>query len=95
MDGVDLKAGQVVMSKAGRDKGKLFVVLNVEESYAFIADGSLRKIEKPKKKKMKHLIKYNIIDDSIRGRLISGKKITNAELRKILLNINLNSMDEE
>jgi ribosomal protein L14E/L6E/L27E len=93
MDSMDLKAGQVVRSKAGRDKGRLFVVIKVEGLYAFVADGSLRKIEKPKKKKMKHLVRYNIINWSIRGRLIGGKKITNAELRKILLNINLNIND--
>ena len=93
MDSMDLKAGQVVRSKAGRDKGRLFVVIKVEGLYAFVADGFLRKIEKPKKKKMKHLVRYNIINWSIRGRLIGGKKITNAELRKILLNINLNIND--
>lgn len=51
MDGIGLKVGQVVKSKAGRDKGKLFIVLNVEDPYAYIADGSLRKVEKPKKRK--------------------------------------------
>ena len=66
MDSMDLKAGQVVRSKAGRDKGRLFVVIKVEGLYAFVADGSLRKIEKPKKKKMKHLVRYNIINWSIR-----------------------------
>lgn len=95
MDGVDLKVGQIVRSKAGRDKGRLFIVLNVEEPYVYIADGSLRKIEKPKKKKSKHLVKYNFIDENIRTKLIDGKKITNSELRKILLNINLNEHYEE
>ncbi|MDI6601294.1 MAG: KOW domain-containing RNA-binding protein [Thermoanaerobacteraceae bacterium] len=95
MDGVDLKVGQVVKSKAGRDKGRLFIVLNVEDPYAYIADGLLRKIEKPKKKKIKHLMKYNVIDESIRNKIVNGKKFTNAELRKILLNISLNELNEE
>ncbi|TZE82741.1 KOW domain-containing RNA-binding protein [Calorimonas adulescens] len=95
MDGIGLKVGQVVKSKAGRDKGKLFIVLNVEDPYAYIADGSLRKVEKPKKKKIKHLIKYNVVDENIRTKILNGKKPTNTELCKSLLNINLNDVCEE
>ena len=47
--------GSIVISKAGRDKGLPFVVLSTEEEYCFIANGKCRKIEHPKKKKLKHL----------------------------------------
>ena len=47
--------GSVVRAKAGRDKDKLFVVLRVEDGFAFIADGRRRKAEAPKKKKLIHL----------------------------------------
>ena len=41
--------GKVVYSKAGRDKGKCFVIIEViDEQYVYISDGRLRKIEKPK-----------------------------------------------
>lgn len=46
----------VVLSLAGHDKGKLFAILEVEnENFVLIADGRHRKIQKPKKKKIKHL----------------------------------------
>ena len=49
------KEGLIVRSKAGRDKGGLFVILKLENEYAYIADGDLRKVDRPKKKKLRHL----------------------------------------
>lgn len=55
--------GSVVKSAAGRDKNRFFVVLALEEDgvYAYIADGRLRKTEKPKKKKLIHLRPTNTV----------------------------------
>lgn len=47
--------GKVARSKAGRDKGRFMVVLRVEGDFAYVADGKLRKLEKPKRKRLKHL----------------------------------------
>lgn len=48
--------GNLVISKKGRDKGKLFVVLYmVGADFAFLCDGDLRKVSRPKKKKCLHL----------------------------------------
>jgi len=49
--------GQLVVSLAGRDKGCICAVVGIseDEGYVFIADGKLRKVELPKKKKLKHL----------------------------------------
>lgn len=47
--------GQIVLSKAGKDSGSFYAVLLEEEGFAYIADGRLRKIEKPKRKSKKHL----------------------------------------
>lgn len=49
----DLQIGQVVRSKAGRDKGRVFVVVGkFDDQHVLVADGDLRKIEKPKKKSL-------------------------------------------
>lgn len=50
-----MRKGQVVFSKAGRDKGLAMVVLEVEGEYLFLADGKHRPIKNPKKKKLKHV----------------------------------------
>jgi len=44
-----------VFSIAGRDSGRLFLVTEVAGDYALIADGKLRRLEKPKRKKIRHL----------------------------------------
>lgn len=81
----DMPIGQIVRSKAGRDKGRVFVVVgNADNLHVLIADGDLRKIEKPKKKKIKHLQKYNDIAEDIRLKIIKKEKITNADLRNAL-----------
>ncbi|SHF08789.1 hypothetical protein SAMN02746089_01283 [Caldanaerobius fijiensis DSM 17918] len=80
----DLTPGQIVKSKMGRDSGRYFIVLAVDGGYAFIADGELRKVDKPKKKNIKHLLKTNECDEFIRDKILSGKKISNADLRKAL-----------
>jgi LSU ribosomal protein L14E len=47
----DTSIGRIVKSKAGRDKDRIFIIVGVaDEKHVLIADGDLRKIEKPKKK---------------------------------------------
>ncbi len=77
--------GRVVYSKAGRDEGKLFIILSVlDDKYVYICDGILRTVEKPKKKKVRHLVFTNSVQEDIKDVLISGKKVTDATIRKIL-----------
>jgi ribosomal protein L14E/L6E/L27E len=45
----------VVKSAAGRDKDRFYVVLRLEAGCAYIADGKIRPLERPKKKNIKHL----------------------------------------
>ncbi|MEI8217076.1 MAG: KOW domain-containing RNA-binding protein [Eubacteriales bacterium] len=81
----ELCLGQIVSSKAGRDKDKVFAVVEIiDDKYVFIADGDLRKIENPKKKKVKHLQKYNTINEELKRKLETGSKIENIELQKDL-----------
>ncbi len=53
---MSIERGTVVKSRAGHDKNTWFVVLSVDGSYAFIANGKSRTISSPKKKKYIHLV---------------------------------------
>ncbi len=75
---MEITVGMLVYSKAGRDKKKLFLVLDIENEYAYIADGDMRKAEKPKKKKLIHLQKINKVFENI------NKDISNSEIRRII-----------
>ena len=48
---MDFVKGQLVHSKAGRDKTRTLAVLAVEEQMLLLADGDLRKLDNPKRKK--------------------------------------------
>lgn len=79
--------GRVVYSKAGRDVGRTFIILDViDDNYVSIVDGDLHKVEKPKKKKVKHLSITNTVIEDIKKLIISKESISNAELRKYLGN---------
>lgn len=47
--------GWIVRSTAGHDKGELFCVVGMEDSFLLLADGKRRKIAKPKRKKLGHV----------------------------------------
>jgi len=73
---VDVKRGMVVKAIAGRDKGKFFVVKDVESSFAYIVNGKSRKYYTPKKKSLKHL--------RITNTVIEMAELTDKKLRKML-----------
>lgn len=81
---MEVKSGSEVRSIAGRDKGGLFIVLDVKDGYAYLADGDLRKADRPKKKKLKHIQASGNVSEFIQNKLLKGQKVTNAELRKAL-----------
>lgn len=81
----DIAIGQVVKSRAGRDKGKVFLVLDIIDSQnVLIVDGSLRKLDNPKQKKLKHLIVYNTVLSELQYKLDNKIKINNSYIRKLL-----------
>lgn len=85
---MDVVLGHVVYSKAGRDGGKIFIITGlIDAKYAYISDGDLRRVENPKKKKIKHLIITKDVIDTIAQKISTDNKVTNAEIRKALVEI--------
>ena len=58
---MDIKRGSLVYSRAGRDKGTLFLVIDEKDGYVYLTDGDTRRISKPKKKKLRHINKTNTV----------------------------------
>ncbi len=83
-----IKLGCVVYSKQGRDKGKYFAVVKVEEDFVYIADGELRPLKKAKKKNIKHIKATGAVLECIAEKLLLNKKIYDAELRSALREFN-------
>ena len=74
----------VVISLNGRDEGKRFLVVGTEDGYSLLADGKGRRVEKPKRKKNKHIKLEDQAGGPIAAKLIEGEKVTNNEIRKVL-----------
>ncbi len=52
-----MQAGDIVRATAGKDEGKIFLLISCEDGYGMIANGRRRKVQSPKKKSLKHLSK--------------------------------------
>ena len=80
----DLTMADVVISTAGRDTGKLFYVLETDDTYLCLINGKDRTIEKPKRKKRKHTTKVLRSETRVAEKLRAGDKVLNSELRRDL-----------
>ena len=77
-----ITVGRVVRSKAGRDAGRTFVVTSLEgDDFVWMTDGGLRGLERPKRKRKKHLYVTEHVVDDLPERLSHGPKVENHEIR--------------
>ena len=81
---MEIAKSNIVRSDAGRDKGKLFYVLETQGEYLLLADGKSRKVESPKRKKRRHVLFVAAEENRLSGKIKGEEKITNSELRKAL-----------
>ncbi|HBQ64986.1 MAG TPA: RNA-binding protein [Clostridiales bacterium] len=82
---MEIETGDIVYSKAGRDTGHVFIVCGIiDRNFVLVTDGDLRRVEKPKKKRLKHLKPTGLSVDSMKNRIDSGIRLGNAEVRKVL-----------
>ena len=84
MERLTMIPGRVVLSTQGRDEGRYFVVLEViDENFVLMADGLTRKIDHPKKKKIKHLRPKPIVVN-VDGSTLPNKHLQDSDLRRYL-----------
>ena len=82
MNRLPVETGSVVRSKAGRDQGRLFLVVEeVDDDFVMIANGDLRKMDRLKKKRRKHLKPTGTVVQALIDRLSNGEKVEDHELR--------------
>ena len=81
---MEVDKSSLIVSKAGRDKGQLFYVIDTDEQYVYLADGKSRKLEKPKRKKRKHVEQVPRTESRIAEKIRNDEKVLNSELRKEL-----------
>ena len=80
----DIMISDVVASTAGRDQGKLFYVIGTDQVYLLLVNGKDRTVEKPKRKKRKHVQKVLRPETRVAAKIKNGDKVLNSELRRDL-----------
>ena len=80
----DFNIADVVIPTAGRDQGKLFYVIETDPVFLYLANGKDRTLDKPKRKKRKHIQKVLRSETRVADKLRLGDKVLNSELRRDL-----------
>ena len=92
---MDIAKSNIVRSVAGRDAGSLFFVLATEGDFLLLADGKLRPVERPKRKRRKHVVLRRADGGELSRRIRSNESITNSELRKAIAAVRGGDQDQE
>ena len=80
----DINISDVVVSTTGRDHGQWFYVVNEDSNFLYLANGKDRTLDKPKRKKRKHVQWVLRSETRVAEKLRSGNKVLNGELRRDL-----------
>ena len=77
--------GFLASSKAGHDKGKVYVIIKEDAEYVWLADGKIKKVANLKKKSKKHIqiIKY-FNNEEMQSKLLKGKEVSDLEIMMVL-----------
>ena len=90
------EVGQVVRSLRGRDQGRFFMVFaRIDSEYVLTVDGVLRKLNRPKKKKVRHLSCEPVYFHAIREKLEAGEPVTDSQIRRALKDAGYAASDRE
>lgn len=81
----DYKIGDIAISRAGRDKDRYYLIIDIDSKYIYLSDGRYHKIEEPKRKNFKHVSVKYVVEKELRDK-ISTKKLTNEDVKFFLKN---------
>lgn len=77
--------GMLACAKAGRDAGRYFIIKQIiDKEHVLIVDGEMRKLENPKKKKIKHLKLTPKINIALQKAFGEGIIMNDAQIRSCI-----------
>ena len=80
----NFRIADVVVSTAGHDRGELFYVASTDEQFLYLVNGKDRTLDKPKRKKRRHVQLVLRSETRVAEKIRSGDKVLNGELRRDL-----------
>lgn len=77
--------GMFAISRAGHDKGHMYVILDEDTEFVYLADGKNRRTENPKKKRKKHiqLVKKGA-DEVLLQKLKEKTSVSDEEIKRAI-----------
>ncbi len=80
-------------SLAGHDKGNIYVVIQEDEKFLILANGTTKPVDKPKKKKRIHLQIIKNISSDILEEIGEVKSMDDLSIKRILKIYNRRKLD--
>ena len=80
-------------SKAGHDKKQVYVVVNEDENYFYLANGTTKLMSKPKKKKKIHLQLIKNIPSNVFEDINDVETLDDMKIKRILKSYNRRNED--
>ncbi len=80
-------------SKAGHDKKQVYVVVNEDENYFYLANGTTKLMSKPKKKKKIHLQLIKKIPSNVFEDINDVETLDDVKIKRILKSYNRRNED--
>lgn len=92
----NLKIGQVVSSKAGRDKGHFYLIYALDDvnDRVLLVDGEKRTPQTPKIKNPLHLQKTKIVNQLFQEKVNNGSVITANEIKEFFQSLELTGSEQ-
>lgn len=78
-----MKIGNLVIATKGKEKNQYFVIMELDDKFAYIIDGKRLKTSNPKKKNVKHIQKASKNDFQIELFSINNDNV-NCAVRKFI-----------
>lgn len=76
-----LRQGQLVRSISGRDQGQYYLISElIDDRFLTLVDGTKHPLANPKRKNVKHVKVFMMIDSGIEDDMIQGKPVTDARI---------------
>lgn len=80
----DEMIGKFAKSKAGHDKDTIYIIIKEDTEYVYLVDGKYKTIDRPKKKRKKHIQPILKDDEQITQKLKNSHVITNEDIKKAI-----------
>ena len=77
---VTMETGMLARSLAGHDQNKLYIIIRTDTEYVWLADGTCRTLENPKKNKKKHIQVIKRIPEPVRTVLEKEESLHNEHI---------------